>query len=253
MQVENQPIENMPSGVEIVDNMSLSIDDPVDVDIQLDDQNNNEMEYSSDQQQQEEKKANLMPYSIPGQGMGEEKSTLNEAVSATLMRDLTNIWLRTKLVFTRSSEEERLDAMRNYDLWGPFLYFVLFALICSLHRSDNDESRSDVFQTILQVVTIGSMVLTVNGKLISSNIGLLQTLSILGYSFTPTLGAAIFILLITFSKILDFIIACQACYWSIRVSAKLVSCRTENSKKVLVTIPVILYQIMLTWMMLRVL
>lgn len=98
MQVENQPIENMPSGVEIVDNMSLSIDDPVDVDsthctnkkklVQLDDQNNNEMEYSSDQQQQEEKKANLMPYSIPGQGMGEEKSTLNEAVSATLVKIL---------------------------------------------------------------------------------------------------------------------------------------------------------------------
>ena len=92
-------------------------------------------------------------------------------------------------------------------------------------------------------MTVGCAILTVNGRLLNSNIGFLQTLSILGYSLTPLLIANIFILFLGFSNLLNTVVAIGSCVLSINASAKLVSCKTAEGKKPLVILPVILYQV----------
>ena len=140
--------------------------------------------------------------------------------------------------------------MGTYDLWGPFLYFMFFASINSLFSK---EHATSVFTTIFCVLCIGSLVLTINGKLMNAKLGFLQMISILGYSLVPLLIASIFCLIFQWSKILDLVFCVLGCLWSIRCSARLVSCRAPEDKKLLVSLPVYLYQIALMWMILRVL
>jgi hypothetical protein len=58
----------------------------------------------------------------------EGEKTLNEPVLTTLQRDLLSIYYRTKIIFTPVSPAYRMEAMGNYDLWGPGFYFIIFSL-----------------------------------------------------------------------------------------------------------------------------
>jgi hypothetical protein len=58
----------------------------------------------------------------------EGEKTLNEPVLTTLQRDLLSIYYRTKIIFTPVSPANRMEAMGNYDLWGPGFYFIIFSL-----------------------------------------------------------------------------------------------------------------------------
>ena len=104
-----------------------------------------------------------MPFEAPDTTSGK---TLDEPVMQTLVRDLDNVWLRTKILFSRTNEEQRISSMGTYDLWGPGLYFILFSLICSSLSKDD---TVEVFTIIFLTLTIGSLVLTINGKLLESN------------------------------------------------------------------------------------
>jgi hypothetical protein len=38
-----------------------------------------------------------------------------------------SIWKKTKITFARGDKNERLKELLRYDLWGPFIFFLVFA------------------------------------------------------------------------------------------------------------------------------
>ena len=70
-------------------------------------------------------KSNLPPHGGPPK---DGEKTLDEPVMTTLQRDLLSIYYRTKIIFTPVSPAHRMEAMGNYDLWGPGFYFIIFSL-----------------------------------------------------------------------------------------------------------------------------
>ena len=58
----------------------------------------------------------------------EGKITLDEPVSLTIKRDLEGIWKKTKITFMYGSDSDKLKELKRYDLWGPFLFTITYAL-----------------------------------------------------------------------------------------------------------------------------
>ena len=101
-----------------------------------------------------------------------DTSSLQEPIKETIKRDVKTVCTKLKFFFNFNKDINSYmeHEIRNYDLWGPFAFFLLFAVTSSIHQN-NTES---VFTTVIMVLTFGSFVLTLNSKLLSVNLSILQ-------------------------------------------------------------------------------
>lgn len=99
-------------------------------------------------------------------------SSLQEPIKETIKRDMETVLTKLKFFFNFNNDVNSYmeHEIRNYDLWGPFVFFLLFAVTSSVHQS-NVES---VFTIVIMVLTFGSFVLTLNSKLLKVNLSILQ-------------------------------------------------------------------------------
>ncbi|RKO89707.1 hypothetical protein BDK51DRAFT_1791, partial [Blyttiomyces helicus] len=88
--------------------------------------------------------------------------TLDEPVSATILRDLWSIWNKLKQVLLPGGNKK--DILRDWDLWGPLLLCLALSIRLSLTAPDGQSSK--MFTTIFVVVWCGAGVVTVNSKLL---------------------------------------------------------------------------------------
>ena len=127
------------------------------------------------------------------------------------LRDLRAIYNKMLQVLRPSSGNA---VLREWDLWGPLLFTTTLAILLSL---DAPPSQSlSVFTGIFAIVSIGSVVVTLNCKLLGGKVyvlltamsrcakpfearSFLQSLCVLGYCLFPLDVAA---LLATFIRIL---------------------------------------------------
>jgi hypothetical protein len=58
----------------------------------------------------------------------DSKSTLDEPVLQTLGREFSGIGRKIKFTFARGDRTERLHELLKYDLWGPFIFYLLFSV-----------------------------------------------------------------------------------------------------------------------------
>ena len=73
-------------------------------------------------------------------GSPQSRGTLDEPVSATLLRDLRKIWTKIKMVIMPTGgEEETLKELRNWDLWGPLMLCLLLSITLSLSAPEGQE------------------------------------------------------------------------------------------------------------------
>ena len=119
------------------------------------------------------------------------KSTLDEAITTTLKRDLYAILNKIKYVAVPKMSDRKLEELYNWDLWGPLLFCFLYSI--ALSTGDNTNNESSIFVLIFVIFWIGGFVITFNERFLGAQIGICQILSLLGYGMFPTTVAGVII------------------------------------------------------------
>ncbi|KAI3801639.1 hypothetical protein L1987_29748 [Smallanthus sonchifolius] len=93
-------------------------------------------------------------------GFGPPVNTLTEPVWETVKRDASRIVSNLKLVvFPNPYREDPGKALRDWDLWGPFIFIVFLGLTLSWSAS---VKKSEVFAVAFGLLATGAVILTLN-------------------------------------------------------------------------------------------
>ncbi|KAG0692800.1 hypothetical protein DFH29DRAFT_860611, partial [Suillus ampliporus] len=108
--------------------------------------------------------------------------TLDEPVTATIARDLFSIY--TKLIhvlYPRKSSGR--EVLRDWDLWGPLLLCLCLGIMLSVNAPASQSLG--VFTSVVVIVSLGSLIVTVQAKLLGGRVSFFQGLCVLGYCIAP--------------------------------------------------------------------
>lgn len=89
------------------------------------------------------------------------------------MRDLNSIYAKLILILYPPKGGHN-QLLRDWDLWGPLVICLALAIILSLD-APQDQSMQ-VFSLVISLITIGSVVVTVNSKLLGGKVSFFQSL-----------------------------------------------------------------------------
>ena len=183
-------------------------------------------------------------------------STLEEPVMETIKRDLRNIWGKLKIVVnpmqmgvrgTPNNIEEKRQEVRNWDLWGPFLFTLLLSVLLSGETEADDSNL--IFEIVFIIVWFGGAVIAMNGQLLGGTISFFQSICLLGYCLFPILLAASVNLII--GKVVPFLLKLiyvgAAFVWATYSSNHFISEMVPADRKELAMYPVILFYLFLSW------
>ena len=107
----------------------------------------------------------------------------------SLMRDLTRIYSKLKVVALPVSSEAKHKELKQWDLWGPFIICLLLGIILCFTSRKNSGL---VFSMIFIIMWIGALVITMNSSLLGGKLTLMQCICLLGYCTFPCVVASIF-------------------------------------------------------------
>lgn len=74
-------------------------------------------------------------------------------------------------------------ARRDWDLWGPLILCLALAIILSLNAPP--AQSLGVFTSVIVLISVGSLVVTVQAKLLGGRVSFFQGLCVLGYCVAP--------------------------------------------------------------------
>ncbi|KAG9127236.1 hypothetical protein FRC07_000053 [Ceratobasidium sp. 392] len=115
--------------------------------------------------------------------------TLDEPVTATIARDLLSIYSKLlQVLYPRRTGAGR-EVLRDWDLWGPLILCLALGILLSVNAPP-DQSLG-VFTGVVVIVSVGSLVVTLNAKLLGGRVSLFQSLCVLGYCIFPLVLVAI--------------------------------------------------------------
>lgn len=104
----------------------------------------------------------------------------------------------------------------------------------------NYNNIENVFTVVFILIIIGSVIITINCKLLKVNISFFQSLSIIGYSIFPFLIGTMFHFILP--KIICFIIDIICTITAVTIEIKLLNIFYDNDTKgLLIKYPLILY------------
>ncbi|KAL7422733.1 hypothetical protein Q5752_002025 [Cryptotrichosporon argae] len=173
------------------------------------------------------------------------ESTLDEPVSKTIMRDLTSIYAKLLQVLYPPKGGNN-QALRDWDLWGPLVICLSLAIFLSLD-SPADQSMQ-VFSLVISLVTIGSVVVTINSKLLGGKVSFFQSLCVLGYALAPLLLASI-ISFVLHNLIVRVPVSLACWAWSVWASMNFFGgTRLPESRTMLAVYPLSIFFFVLAWM-----
>ncbi|SCZ98023.1 BZ3500_MvSof-1268-A1-R1_Chr3-3g06525 [Microbotryum saponariae] len=182
------------------------------------------------------------------------QDTLDEPVSETIMRDLRAIGTKIVQVLHPTSENA---VLKDWDLWGPLMATEFddmlpsqFCLSLAILLSTNAPSEQSlaIFTGVFVIVWLGSVVVTLNAKLLGGKVSFFQSLCVLGYCVFPIDIAAI---VSVFIKVLWIRLPiCLAAFgWSIWAAVNFLGgTRLEKDRAVLAIYPLVLLFFLLAWM-----
>lgn len=174
--------------------------------------------------------------------------TLDEPVLTTISRDLLSIYSKLiQVLYPRRTGAGR-EVLRDWDLWGPLILCLALGIMLSINAPD-DQSLG-VFTGVVVIVSLGSVVVTLNAKLLGGHVSFLQSLCVLGYCIFPLVGAAI---ISTFVRILWIRapIAIGAWAWSVWAAMNFFDgTKIETQRVLLAVYPIFLFYFVLSWMIL---
>ncbi|KAK9722001.1 hypothetical protein K7432_003009 [Basidiobolus ranarum] len=172
------------------------------------------------------------------------EDTLDEPISVTIMRDLSNIQKKCKQVLLPKG---RNDALKDWDLWGPLLLCLVLAIMLSLMAPA--EQSASVFTGIFVIIWFGAAVVTLNAKLLGGKVSFFQSVCVLGYCVFPLDIAAIISFFVGWILVrLIFVVV--AFGWSTYASIGFLSDVHLNNRRTLAVYPIFLFYFVISWMIL---
>jgi len=197
-----------------------------------------------------------VPGTIRMKNAGEpDFNTLDEPIRTTIMRDLNAVWVKFKNVL-RPKEKQTL--LKEWDLWGPLLLCTFMAMILqgSPDAANDFHDGGPEFAEVFVIVWIGSMIVTVNSKLLGGNISFFQSVCVLGYCLLPTTLALILcrILLLfqqgTLLFFMRFCVTMTGFAWATYASVMFLGDSQPEKRKGLAVYPVFLFYFVISWLVL---
>ncbi|GAA6059121.1 hypothetical protein JCM10212_003868 [Sporobolomyces blumeae] len=169
--------------------------------------------------------------------------TLDEPVSETIMRDLRAIGSKIVQVLYPKSDNA---VLRDWDLWGPLLFCLTLAILLSTNAPA--EQSLQIFTGVFVIVWLGSVVVTLNAKLLGGKVSFFQSLCVLGYCIFPLDLAALVSIFVQMLWIRLPI--CAATFaWSVWAAVNfLAGTRLEKDRAVLAVFPLFMLFFLLAWM-----
>ncbi|KZT57671.1 Yip1-domain-containing protein [Calocera cornea HHB12733] len=174
--------------------------------------------------------------------------SLDEPVTTTLARDLLSIYSKVIQVLWPRRKGQAREVLRDWDLWGPFIFCLSLAIMLSINAPP-DQSLG-VFTGVVVIVSVGSVVVTFNAKLLGGRVSFFQSLCALGYCIFPLVVAA---LVGTFVRLLwvRLPITLIALGWSAWASVNFLDGTHIEAQRVLLAVyPICMFYFILAWMIL---
>jgi hypothetical protein len=171
-------------------------------------------------------------------------STLDEEVYVTLMRDVKRVADNIKVVLIPRPDGSRNNqALRDWDLWGPFIFVLFLATILSVGA----EKPSQSFTVVFSLLCIGALVLTLNVLLLGGKIVFFQSLSLVGYCLFP-LDLAALLSKFWSNPYYRVTVMLLGVGWSCYASIPFIGGAVSPTRKGLAVYPVVLLFISLSWL-----
>lgn len=168
-------------------------------------------------------------------------SSLTEPVLHTIRRDLDVILAKLRFFFvhTDKSDETMSREIRNYELWGPFIFALFFAFFVTLRSGKSIEA---MFSVVIIYICFGILGVTVNARLLKTHLTLTQGASVVGYSLFPMNASAVFLSVFYFLPgFLKVAVAAVSVAAAIKCGYEIVKCIAPKEKVLLVTYPLVLF------------
>jgi len=172
-------------------------------------------------------------------------NTLDEPISETIMRDLTAIGSKMVLILYPAGSSSSKALLRDWDLWGPLVACLGLAVVLSLNAPP--QQSLSVFTGVFVIVWVGSVVVTLNARLLGGKVSLFQSLCVLGYCLFPLFVAASVAL---FIRWLPIRVVLSVCGWAWSVWAAMNffgGTRLEDGRAFLAVYPLGLFYAALAW------
>jgi len=198
--------------------------------------------------------------SVPGttgdpiDGPGTEFNTLDEPISQTIKRDLSAVGSK---FFHVLYPVEKKSLLREWDLWGPLILCTFMAIVLQGHETHNgDHDGGPQFAEVFVIVWVGSLIVTLNTKMLGGNISFFQSVCVLGYCLLPLalslLACRIFLFFSSGDSILVLILRGISVLlgfgWSTYASIKFLGDCSPPNKKLMSMYPMLLFYLVIAWM-----
>ncbi|KAG8935950.1 hypothetical protein FRC02_005425 [Tulasnella sp. 418] len=174
--------------------------------------------------------------------------TLDEPVLTTIARDLKSIYSKLIQVLYPIRSGESREVLRDWDLWGPLILCLTLGIMLSVNAPP--AQSLGVFTSVVVIVCVGSLVVTLNAKLLGGRVSFFQSLCVLGYCVFPLVIAAI---VSTFVHVLYVRgpVAIAAWVWSVWASMNFLDgTKIEQQRVLLAVYPLLMFYFILAWMIL---
>ncbi|VDL80127.1 unnamed protein product [Nippostrongylus brasiliensis] len=191
-----------------------------------------------------------------------ELDTLDEPVWDTVRRDLRTVTLKFGHVIFPSSDRQQL--LKDWDLWGPLFICVGISLLLQHNATDGSAPQ---FTQVFAITFFGSIVVTMNIKLLGGQISFFQSLCVIGYCLLPPFVAALVCSTVLHGKLFVLRLGLTAvgfCWSTYAIIYDLAFCRTNSAnvaaamgflagcqpekKRFLVLYPIFLFYFVVSWM-----
>uniref|UniRef100_A0A182PF94 Protein YIPF n=1 Tax=Anopheles epiroticus TaxID=199890 RepID=A0A182PF94_9DIPT len=176
--------------------------------------------------------------------------TLDEPICETIMRDVKAVGVKFYHVLI---PREKKTLLRDWDLWGPLILCTFMATV--LHgSSDGLYDGGPEFAQVFVIVWIGSMIVTLNSKLLGGKISFLQSVCVLGYCLTPCALALIVCRIILLAEqtgllfCLRFLVASAGFGWATYASIIFLGDSQPPERKALAVYPIFLFYFIISWL-----
>ncbi|XP_045324314.1 protein YIPF6-like [Leopardus geoffroyi] len=182
-----------------------------------------------------------------------DRSTLNESVQNTIMRDLKAVGKKfMHVLYPRKSN----SLLRDWDLWGPLILCVTLALMLQRSSVDSEKDGGPQFAEVFVIVWFGAVTTTLNSKLLEGNLSFFQSLCVLGYRILPLTVSMLVCQLVLLAEqgpinlMVWLFVVIVMFSWSIAASTAFLADSQPPNCKALTIYPVFLFYFVINWMIL---
>ncbi|CAG0904302.1 unnamed protein product [Darwinula stevensoni] len=192
-----------------------------------------------------------------------EYNTLDEPIKETVLDEnvLSPLQLRdlravgSKFYHVLYPKQKKA-LLKDWDLWGPLILCSIMAMM--LQESTHDANRNDhggpEFAEVFVIVWIGSIIVTVNSKLLGGTLSFFQSVCVLGYCLLPPAIALLLCRIIlfwaqtSFLFALRFLIAILGFTWATYASLIFLGDSQPPTKRFLALYPIFLFYFVISWL-----